>query len=163
MRDPRAVVVLVVAVLAAAGCSDAWAQPRHDAGVSHPTHPTHPTHPAHLARHGDAGTVADVTVRPPTHGTIDQAAAQRVLRSQSHAVQHCYELALQRDATLHGEVVVRLRVEPDGTVSETSSGGEDSLRPVGTCIAGVLAHVVFPQPEGGAATVTAPFVFAAGE
>lgn len=138
----------LVAMVALCGCDPAWAQPRprprrvRDAGVAVV----------------DAG-----VVRPATHGRIEPAAVQRVIATQRDAVRRCYTQAIARDATLHGEITVRLRVEVDGAVSETSTGGESTLRAVGRCIELVLRPLRFPTPTGGPATVAVPFVFAAEE
>jgi len=78
-------------------------------------------------------------------------------------VRGCYERALARDATLQGELTVRLRVEADGRVSQTALSGDDALRGAGRCMEAVLRQLVFPAPTGGAATVTVPYVFRAGE
>ncbi len=75
----------------------------------------------------------------------------------------CYERGVAHDATLRGEILVRLRVETGGRVSQTSLSGDDALRSVGRCIEDALRTVVFPSPDGGAATVTVPYVFRPGD
>ena len=95
----------------------AWAQPRHEPPARHGSPRTDAGVTAGSPRRGtthrDAG--VDVALRPPTHGTVDTAATQRVLAAHATAAQRCYESGLAHDPTLHGRVVVRLRVEPDGT------------------------------------------------
>ena len=153
---------LVVACVLVAGCVDAWAQPSRgiDAGVR--ARPRARDAGVDAARRRDAS--ADVVmVRPATHGTIPPADVQRVVRGHATPVRECYERSLQRDPMLHGEIVVRLRVEDDGAVSETSSGGDPSLLAVGRCIEAVLRPVRFPAPTGGPATVAVPFRFQAAE
>ena len=145
MRARGCVGLLLIA--AAEGCVEAHAQPRpgtRDAGVRR-----------------DAG--VDVPVLPPTRGRIDPAGAQRVLATRATEVRGCYERALARDATLQGELTVRLRVEADGRVSQTALSGDDALRGAGRCMEQALRGLVFPAPRGGAATVTVPYVFRAGE
>jgi hypothetical protein len=157
-------------IATAAGCVEAQAQPRpptRDAGVAR--------RDAGAARR-DAGVVArrdagaarrdagvDVPVLPPTRGRIEAAGAQRVLATRATEVRGCYERALARDATLQGELTVRLRVEADGRVSQTALSGDDALRGAGRCMEAALRGLVFPAPAGGAATVTVPYVFRAGE
>lgn len=135
----RALALLVLC----AGCELAWAQPRRrprDAGVR------------------DAGSVV---VRPPTHGRLDPAAVRAVVAGASDAVQRCYDRAVSRDPTARGELEVRVRVEEDGTVSETAGRTEDtSLRETTRCIEGVFRAARFPRPTGGAATVVVPYRFA---
>lgn len=132
------------------GCDPAWAQPRprrpraRDAGVA-------------------AALDAGAPLRPATHGRVDPAEVQRVIATQRDAIQRCYRQGVARDPTLHGEITVRLRVETNGAVSETTSGGDTSLREVGRCIEGLLRPLRFPAPTGGPATVAAPFVFSSVE
>ncbi len=102
-------------------------------------------------------------VLPPTRGRLDPSAARLVLNARNDVVRACYERAVRDDPTLRGEVVVRLRVEDDGTVSQTASSGESALRTLASCIEGALRTLRFAHPVGGAATVTAPYVFAPGE
>lgn len=153
MRARGCVGLLLIA--AAEGCVEAHAQPRpgtRDAGVRRD---------AGAVVRRDAG--VDVPVLPPTRGRIDPAGAQRVLATRATEVRGCYERALARDATLQGELTVRLRVEADGRVSQTALSGDDALRGAGRCMETALRGLVFPAPTGGAATVTVPYVFRAGE
>lgn len=160
MRARGCVGLLLIA--AAEGCVEAHAQPRpgtRDAGVRRD---------AGAVVRRDAGVVrrdagVDVPVLPPTRGRIDPAGAQRVLVTRATEVRGCYERALARDATLQGELTVRLRVEADGRVSQTALSGDDALRGAGRCMETALRGLVFPAPTGGAATVTVPYVFRAGE
>lgn len=162
----RAVWLVVLAVPA---CADAWAQPRPglDAGVRRDAGAVRDAGAPRARR--DAGAVRDagvrdasVALRPPTHGRVDAQAARQLLATRNDAVRRCYAEGLNTDATLHGEITVRLRVEPDGRVSEASSGGDPALLRVGRCIEEALRTLRFPQPTGGAATVAAPFVFQPG-
>lgn len=100
-------------------------------------------------------------VLPPTHGRIAPEAAQAALATRNEQVRTCYNTALRAaPGVIRGEVTVRLRVEEDGRVSRTSSSGESSLTGLARCIEGALRTLRFPAPTGGAATVTAPYVFA---
>ncbi len=114
----------------------------------------------------DAGVDAAV-VRPPTHGRLDGVAAQRVLRGASERVQACYRTGLARDPLLRGEITVRLRVEEDGSVSDVQSGASEGARSgmyaVSQCIGAVLQTLRFPRPEGGPATLSAPYVLQPSE
>jgi len=170
---------MVMAVLAA-GCAEAWAQPRRDAGVTRRDGGLDAgVRDAGVRDAGGRDAARDVgardvgardvardaeeVVRPPTHGRIEPREVQRVLSTRTEDLRQCYQRELQRDATLRGEVTVRVRVEDDGTVSETRSGGDPVMLRVGRCIEEVMRSMRFPRPTGGAATVAAPFVFAPGE
>ena len=174
MRRAMVMAVLVV------GCAEAWAQPRRDAGVVRRDggldagvrdagvrdaavrrDAARDVGARDVAR--DAARDAEEVVRPPTHGRIEPREVQRVLSTRTEDLRQCYQRELQRDATLRGEVTVRVRVEDDGTVSETRSGGDPVMLRVGRCIEDVMRAMRFPRPTGGAATVAAPFVFAPGE
>jgi len=177
---------MVMAVLAG-GCAEAWAQPRRDAGVTRRDggldagvrdagvrdaggrDAARDVGARDVARDAardagrDAARDAAEVVRPPTHGRIEPREVQRVLSTRTEDLRQCYQRELQRDATLRGEVTVRVRVEDDGTVSETRSGGDPVMLRVGRCIEDVMRAMRFPRPTGGPATVAAPFVFAPGE
>ena len=162
----RALVVLLA--LLSPACVEAWAQPRpgRDAGVRARDAGVRVRDAGVRVRDAgvrvrDAG--VDVAVLPPTHGSIDAALVRRALATRSQPLRQCYERELAHDATLHGEITVRVRVEVDGSVSQTSTGGDPALLRVGRCIEDVLRALRFPPPTGGAATVAAPFVFQQGE
>jgi len=167
-------------IAAAEGCVEAHAQPRpgtRDAGVARRDAGAAARRDAGAAVRRDAGAAVrrdagaavrrdagvDVPVLPPTRGRIEPAGAQRVLATRATEVRGCYERVLARDATLQGELTVRLRVEADGRVSQTALSGDDALRGAGRCMEAALRGLVFPAPTGGAATVTVPYVFRAGE
>lgn len=172
MRTVRARGCVGLLLIAAAeGCVEAHAQPRpatRDAGVRRDAGVA-VRRDAGAAVRRDAGAAvrrdagADVPALPPTRGRIEPREAQRVLGTRATEVRGCYERALARDATLQGELTVRLRVEADGRVSQTALSGDDALRGAGRCMEAVLRQLVFPAPTGGAATVTVPYVFRAGE
>ena len=65
-----------------------------------------------------------------------------MLATRATEERSCYERALARDATLQGELTVRLRVEADGRVSQTALSGDDALRGAGRCMEAVLRGLV---------------------
>ena len=154
---------LIALCLAALGCSEAQGQPRpparHDAGVAH--------HDAAVSRRDASAprrdAAAPLVLLPPTHGRIDPHVAQRTLDTRATQVRDCYGQRLAHDPTLRGEVTVRLRVEADGHVSQTSASADDDMRVVVGCIEAALRPLVFPAPTGGAATVTVPYFFRPGD
>lgn len=167
--------LLGLCVLTTAACIEAHAQPRprdggvrdatvRDAGVRDSTVRDAAVRDADRARDAASRDVApDVVPRPPTHGRVDPREVQRILATKTEDIRGCYRNELQHDDTLRGEVIVRVRVEDDGSVSETSSGGDPPMLRVGRCIESVLRTLRFPRPTGGPATVAAPFVFQPGE
>jgi hypothetical protein len=145
------------------GCVEAWAQPRPgiDAGVRRDAGARRDAgtrRDASVRR--DAG--VDVVARPTTHGTINAQEARRVLATRNDAVRRCYETELTHTPTLHGDIMVRLRVENDGSVSETTTGGDPEMLRVARCIEEALRTLRFSHPTGGPATVAAPYSFAQG-
>lgn len=127
--------------LMALGCMSAEAQPR-------------PRRPRR-----DAG--VDVSLPPPTHGRLESAQVQRVVATQQAAIRRCYDDALHVDPLAQGGVDVRLRIEADGHVSESTVQGDGAaMRRVGECIRRRLATLRFDAPTGGPATVVIPFRFA---
>jgi hypothetical protein len=156
----------VLLALLSPACVEAWAQPRpardagvRDAGVRARDAGVRTRDAGVRAR--DAG--VDVAPLPPTHGRIEAEVVSRTLAGRRAAVRQCYEHEIAHDATLRGEITVRLRVETDGHVSQTSTGGDPALLRVGRCIEDVLRPLRFPPPTGGPATVAVPFVFQQGD
>lgn len=153
--------LLVLVALSSGACVEAWAQPHpsRDAGVR-------ARDAGVRSRARDAGVrdaAVDVAPLPATHGRIEAAAVRTTLATRAQQVRQCYERELSHDATLHGEITVRLRVESDGHVSQTTTGGDPELLRVGRCIEDALRTLRFTAPTGGAATVAVPYVFRQGE
>ncbi|MBL8603845.1 MAG: AgmX/PglI C-terminal domain-containing protein [Myxococcales bacterium] len=112
----------------------------------------------------DAG--VDVQLPAPTRGRVAPLDVQRALAPLSTPIQACYQQGLRRDPLLHGEVTLRIRIEPDGSVGDvgaSAEGAPPAMYGVARCIGELVRAVRFTPPEGGAATVTVPYVFQSTE
>ncbi|MEI8254371.1 MAG: AgmX/PglI C-terminal domain-containing protein [Deltaproteobacteria bacterium] len=97
--------------------------------------------------------------------TIDRPAFQRAIRGHRDEFDGCYQLALRRDPTVSGQVVIRFEIAPDGhvaaaSVAESAAGLDD----VGECVASHAQSWTFSPPGGsGTLTTTYPFNFATAQ
>lgn len=103
--------------------------------------------------------------RPPDPiggtGELPVLDVRRVVNGALGGIQRCYERQLRHDQTLRGRITVRFTVTGAGTVS--GARAEEAFDPtVGSCVAGVVARLRFPPPEGGSITFAFPFVFEPG-
>jgi hypothetical protein len=95
-------------------------------------------------------------------GTLSAADVRRVVNSALGGIQRCYERQLRNDPTLRGRIGVTFTVTGAGTVS--GARATDAFDPtVGTCVAGVISRLRFPEPEDGSVTFAFPFVFEPGQ
>lgn len=62
---------------------------------------------------------------PEISGDIDRTALKRVIQRNSDQIRNCYELALQKDPSLRGKVVVVFTIDKDGTVPDAKADGVD--------------------------------------
>ena len=101
--------------------------------------------------------------RGPMHieGTIDREIVRRVIGGHRNEVRYCYEKELARHRDLHGKVVVRFLIAPNGhTLKPRVHHSTLDNRAVHQCILQRLGRWVFPQPtNGGLVEVTYPFLF----
>ncbi len=94
-------------------------------------------------------------------GPLDRDIVRRIVRAHLNEVRHCYNVGLQRDPELSGEVSVRFDITATGRVkaAESEAGGLSSQR-VKTCVSKAVARWKFPKPRGGGnVEVVAPFQF----
>ena len=92
-------------------------------------------------------------------GTLDPAVARRYVSRHRGAVRSCYERRLKTNNTLRGQVVVNLRVGPDGQVSGVRVDGSLRDPAVFSCIRNTVSRWQLPSPEGGCAHLRVPFAF----
>ncbi len=97
---------------------------------------------------------------PEVDGSMSSKDIGKVVRMNSTAVRRCYEKALKSDPTLKGKIAVTFMINAKGRV-EMVEISDDTMKnaSVSACIKSLVRRWRFPQPEGGPASVTLPFVF----
>lgn len=97
---------------------------------------------------------------PEVDGSMSSKDIGKVVRMNSAAVRRCYEKALKSDPTLKGKIAVTFMINAKGRV-EMVEISDDTMKnaSVSACIKSLVRRWRFPQPEGGPASVTLPFVF----
>ena len=110
------------------------------------------------------------TVRPyttpmpralPPSPTLEQVL--RVVNSNLHAIQACYERALMTNPTMSGRIAFDWTVATNGRVKNVRVRSSTLENPkVANCIAKKIKRWKFPRPKGGEATITFPFLFRSG-
>jgi len=83
-------------------------------------------------------------------GSLPKESILLVVRQNRDAIRTCYQRQLRRDPTLGGQVVVRFKIVPDGTVARAEIA-ESSLGDVNveSCIREEVQTWTFAEPEGG--------------
>lgn len=106
-----------------------------------------------------APTMSSTMRRAPRNceGTIDAAAAARVVAQQRPAVRACYERHLKTNNLLQGTLNVRATVGRGGNVEGVAVGGSLQSPEVFSCVRRLAQGWQFPNPSGGCAVVSAPF------
>jgi serine/threonine protein kinase len=95
---------------------------------------------------------------PQIQGDLDKEIVRRYIRRYLSRISYCYEKELLRDPNLSGTVTVQFFIAPSGSVIQSNGSGVDPG--VASCVAGVIATIVFPKPTGGGGVkVTYPFTF----
>ena len=91
-------------------------------------------------------------------GEIAVADARAVMTSNSGAVRFCYQSVLRDEPTLAGQLVLSVRVAPDGHVEAVDIGGTLENDRVSACVRDVAYAMRFPQiPDGQCGVVVVPF------
>ncbi len=85
---------------------------------------------------------------------------QRVVAARANAIQHCFELELQVDPSLGGNMIVEWRIELDGSASRAQIA-ESTMNNhnVEACVVRVVERMRFNEPDGGMCQIRYPFVF----
>jgi hypothetical protein len=79
---------------------------------------------------------------------LDKADIRREIRRHNNAIQHCYEIAAQRDPTLAGTIELQLVIDPSGAVQRASIGSSNVADPsVGACMANEAARWRFHEGD----------------
>jgi hypothetical protein len=107
-----------------------------------------------------------VQAKAPERAPVTSAVEERdrvlvVLQTAGEPALACYTEALSSQADLFGELRVRLKIAPDGTVPEVATIHSTLRNPsLETCVHGAVKDLAFPVPskkEG--LTVSYPFLF----
>ena len=98
--------------------------------------------------------VAAITVSGP----LPREIASRVVRRSLNQVRFCYERELASDASLTGQLTLRLDVAPDGAVTANQVSASTMPDSVDRCVSSVGRRTRFPTASG-ASTVTVPYSF----
>lgn len=98
--------------------------------------------------------------RPSVSGFLSADQIRRVVRANQAAIRYCYEVEVQRQPNLRGQVTVGFRINATGNVS-TARIASSSLGSSGVegCIVRQIRRWRFPRPDGGEVNVTYPFQF----
>jgi serine/threonine protein kinase len=172
-RSRTAVIALGAAALAAAAGVAVWLGVR-DA-------PSDPSSRATASEALRTSTAAPVTAAPASastaafagqrrirvgalavSGRLPPDVIRRVLHSRLQSAGKCYELALQTDPTLAGEVVFGFTVDEEGAVTDVKSLGALPSEPMKACVGKALGAAQLPKPEGGVVRVVYPLAFSTG-
>jgi hypothetical protein len=107
-----------------------------------------------------------VQAKAPARAPVTSPVEERdrvlvVLQTTGDPALACYTEALSTQADLYGELRVRLKIAPDGTVPEVATTHSTLRNPtLESCVHGVVKDLTFPVPskkEG--LTVSYPFLF----
>lgn len=98
--------------------------------------------------------VAAITVSGP----LPREVASRIVRRSLNQVRFCYERELASDASLTGQLTLRLDVGPDGAVTANQVSASTMPESVDRCVSSVGRRTRFPT-SSGASTVTIPYSF----
>lgn len=93
-------------------------------------------------------------------GTMDKRRLSAFIRSKRGLVRQCYERRLKHNNMLQGRLISNIRILPNGKVSNVSIS-QNTLRDsvVAGCVKRAISRWRFPQPDGGAVSVSVPWSF----
>jgi len=84
------------------------------------------------------------------------AAISRLVTERKSATRACYDKAIKKQPTIgEGRVIINFKIDPDGTVIETSQGMQDDQITddgVVNCISDVIKGIKFPKSPSGKTT-----------
>jgi hypothetical protein len=108
------------------------------------------------------GRVSRVSSQARVQGNLDRSEVLRVINSRMGAITRCYESRLMANPGLSGRLVFGWTVTPSGGVGGVSVRSSTLSDPaVASCISRVIRGMRFPRPEGGAVSISFPFMFRA--
>ena len=105
--------------------------------------------------------IVDTGVSFAGPGTLPVEVVKRIVRATFPRFRACYELGVDRDPKLKGQVTGRLLVDSTGAVSAVKDGPTTIPDPiVASCVMGVFQTMAFPEPVGGDVEITMPLALA---
>lgn len=137
---------------------------RPDAGVGLASEPEGPAVEGDPSTEGSSAGVGprdleSATLGPTSTGSLDPAEVLRVIRGNVPRVRACYQAELKNDPSFETKLTVRLVIGTNGAVSNASLTRPSGKQSLDVCVLGAMRHLRFPAPDGGAVTVSYPFVF----
>ncbi len=94
-------------------------------------------------------------------GRIDKEAIRRVLKQNSRAFRHCYNMELKKNSNLYGKVILQWTIVEGGEV-ENAKVASNALgsKKITRCMINKLEGLRFPEPpQNQQATIKYPWVF----
>ncbi|MEO0321869.1 MAG: AgmX/PglI C-terminal domain-containing protein [Myxococcota bacterium] len=122
-----------------------------------PEEPEEPEEPAPVAMQASSPMMSTTRAARPCTGSLDTRRLASVIARYRPQVRSCYERGLKANNLLQGTLNVRLKVQPNGTVSNVRVGGSLRDNDVFGCVRRVANNWRFPNPEGGCAELSQPF------
>jgi hypothetical protein len=106
------------------------------------------------------GKVTKMSSGAKVGGSLSRADVLRVINSNLHAIQACYERALMSTPSLSGRIAFDWTVTSTGKVKGVRVRSSTLGSPkVAGCISKQIKRWKFPRPKGGEAKITYPFLF----
>jgi hypothetical protein len=106
------------------------------------------------------GKVTKMSSGAKVGGSLSRADVLRVINSNMHAIQACYERALMSTPSLSGRIAFDWTVTSTGKVKAVRVRSSTLGNPkVAGCISNKIKRWKFPRPKGGEAKITYPFLF----
>lgn len=106
--------------------------------------------------------VATVKIDVPTvTGNLPLEVIWRIVRSRFGALRVCYQSALDRDAAIHGTIVLSIAITASGSATVTKATGSTLADPgLATCTLDAMKSTSFPSPDPpGQVTATTKVTF----
>lgn len=99
--------------------------------------------------------------KPKITGSLDKEIIRRVVRKHRRELTNCYQMELQKNKTLAGQVKVKFTIAGTGSViAAVVSSSTLKNRTVESCITRKIQRWIFPEPKGGGiVVVNYPFNF----
>ncbi|AWV90342.1 AgmX/PglI C-terminal domain-containing protein [Bradymonas sediminis] len=99
--------------------------------------------------------------KPQITGSLDKEIIRRVVRKHRRELTNCYQMELQKNKNLAGQVKVKFTIAGSGSViAAVVSSSTMKNRTVESCITGKIQRWIFPEPKGGGiVVVNYPFNF----